>query len=142
MKKILCTTDNSDVSKKAEVFAAELAKALGSELHFVHVTRLSEQELKRTGSLDIAILTEQESISHDVLQRSVATAKEHGVTNVIFLAMNGLDVAKAIIDYAEMHNCDHIVTGSNARVGIPRLVMGSVSSDIIHRAHCPVTVIR
>ena len=56
--------------------------------------------------------------------------------------MNSLDVAEAIIDYAEAHDCDHIVTGSNARVGIPRLVMGSVSSDIIHKAHCPVTVIR
>jgi len=46
-----------------------------------------------------------------------------------------------VIEYAEANGCDHIVTGFNGRVGVPRLVMGSVSGDIIHKAHYPVTVV-
>jgi nucleotide-binding universal stress UspA family protein len=56
--------------------------------------------------------------------------------------LHSRDTAAAIVDYAETHGIDHIVTGSSGRVGIPRFVLGSVAGEIIHRAHCPVTVVR
>ncbi|MEH6358011.1 MAG: universal stress protein [Pseudomonadales bacterium] len=142
MKKILCTTDETEVSRKAEAFAAQMAKGVGAELHYVHVSKVTSDDLKTPGHLDVVIIEEVDARNHLTLQKATESAKANGISNATFLTLNGRDVAKAVIEYAEKNGCDHIVTGSNGRVGIPRLVMGSVSGDIIHKAHCPVTVIR
>lgn len=142
MKKILCTTDETEVSRKAEAFACDLAKSLGAELHFVHVSPVTQNDLKTPGHFDAVIIEEIDARNHEVLQKATKTASEKGISNALFLTLHGHDAAKVIVNYAETENCDLIVTGSNGRVGIPRLVIGSVSSSIIHKAHCPVTVVR
>jgi nucleotide-binding universal stress UspA family protein len=48
--------------------------------------------------------------------------------------------ASAITRAAEIHDADEIVIGSRG-VGRVRALLGSVAHDVIHRAHCPVTVI-
>lgn len=142
MSKILCTTDETEVSRKAEVFAAELAKATGAELHYVHVSPVTSDDLQKPGPFDTIILEEVEARDHDVLKHAQGVAAEKGLTGAVCLTLRSHKVANAVIEYAEANGCDHIVTGSNGRVGVPRLVMGSVSGDIIHKAHCPVTVVR
>jgi nucleotide-binding universal stress UspA family protein len=52
----------------------------------------------------------------------------------------GGSAAEAIARAAEVHDADEIVIGSRG-VGRVRAVVGSVAHDVIHRAHCPVTVI-
>jgi nucleotide-binding universal stress UspA family protein len=48
--------------------------------------------------------------------------------------------AAAITKAAELHEADEIVIGSRG-VGRVRAVLGSVAHDVLHRAHCPVTII-
>ncbi len=48
--------------------------------------------------------------------------------------------ATAIVRAAETHEATEIVIGSRG-VGRMRALLGSVAHDVIHRAHCPVTVI-
>ena len=48
--------------------------------------------------------------------------------------------ATAIVRAAETHDAAEIVIGSRG-VGRMRALLGSVAHDVIHRAHCPVTVI-
>jgi nucleotide-binding universal stress UspA family protein len=50
--------------------------------------------------------------------------------------------AKAIVRFANDHDCDLIVMGSHGRTGIERLVLGSVAEEVAHKARCPVLVIR
>jgi len=142
MSKILCTTDETEVSRKAEVFAADLARSTGAELHYVHVSPVTSDDLKTPGQFDTIILEEVEARDHEVLKHAQGVAAEKGLTGAVCLTLHSHKVADAVIEYAEANDCDHIVTGSNGRVGVPRLVMGSVSGDIIHKAHCPVTVVR
>jgi nucleotide-binding universal stress UspA family protein len=52
------------------------------------------------------------------------------------------DVARAITMYAEEIGADLIVVGTGGKGSISRLVLGSVSRDVVFRAHCPVTVAR
>ena len=48
--------------------------------------------------------------------------------------------AVAITRAAEAHEADEIIVGSRG-VGRVRALLGSVAHDVIHLAHCPVTVI-
>jgi nucleotide-binding universal stress UspA family protein len=50
--------------------------------------------------------------------------------------------ATTIMEYAESENIDLIIIGSRGRTSFKKLLLGSISSDIIKNAHCAVLVIR
>ena len=50
--------------------------------------------------------------------------------------------ARTILKYADEHGIEHIIMGSHGRVGVPRLVLGSVTENVIRHAPMPVTVVR
>jgi nucleotide-binding universal stress UspA family protein len=50
--------------------------------------------------------------------------------------------AATIIEYAESENVDLVVIGSRGRTKFKKLLLGSVSSDVVKYAHCPVLVVR
>jgi nucleotide-binding universal stress UspA family protein len=50
--------------------------------------------------------------------------------------------AATIIEYAESQNVDLVVIGSRGRTKFKKLLLGSVSSDVVKYAHCPVLVVR
>jgi nucleotide-binding universal stress UspA family protein len=47
-----------------------------------------------------------------------------------------------LISQLEQHGCDHIVIGHTERGALARFLLGSVSGDVLARAHVPVTVVR
>ena len=51
-------------------------------------------------------------------------------------------VATTIMEYAESENIDLIIIGSRGRTGFKKLLLGSVSSNVMKNAHCAVLVIR
>jgi nucleotide-binding universal stress UspA family protein len=46
------------------------------------------------------------------------------------------------LEYAESNDVNLIIIGSRGRTGFKKLLLGSVSSNIIKNAHCTVLVIR
>jgi nucleotide-binding universal stress UspA family protein len=52
------------------------------------------------------------------------------------------DPATEILRLAEDMNADLIVVGTHGRVGVKRLLMGSVAEAVMREAHCPVLVMR
>ena len=51
-------------------------------------------------------------------------------------------MGSTIVDYAERENIDLIVIGTRGRTGIKQLLLGSVASDVVTYAHCPVMVVK
>jgi len=47
-----------------------------------------------------------------------------------------------ILRVAEEIHCDMIVLGTHGRTGLGRLLLGSVSEQVVRRANCPVTTVR
>jgi len=47
----------------------------------------------------------------------------------------------AIISFAERENCDLIVMSSHGRSGLSRLLVGSVTEQILRKSPCPVLVV-
>ncbi|HLJ54765.1 MAG TPA: universal stress protein [Chthonomonadaceae bacterium] len=50
--------------------------------------------------------------------------------------------AERLIDYSEKHRADLIVVGSRGLGGFQRMLLGSVSSSVLHHARCSVLVAR
>jgi nucleotide-binding universal stress UspA family protein len=51
-------------------------------------------------------------------------------------------IGGAIVKYAENEKVDLIVVGTRGRSGLKRMLIGSVASDILHYAHCPVMIVK
>lgn len=135
-KKILCAVDGSEASKHAVVEASEMAKALGAELVLLAV----DQVIFEGRSAPVHKLGAEGT--QKVLDAAQATAQTAGVTKVAVASVARRDVGRAILNYAEEHGVDHIVVGTGEKSAGTRLVVGSVSHDLVVRAHCSVTVAR
>jgi nucleotide-binding universal stress UspA family protein len=143
IRKVLCATDGSNGSRKAIDFAVETVKRFPSvEIDFLHVVRgqATPEEARYLGAVMVEASEAQEYIE---LQYAAKAAQEAGVSGFQCVKMPAArNVAAAIIDYAEKQNVDHIIMGSTGKTGVGRLLLGSVAGEVVHKAHCPVTVVR
>ena len=67
-------------------------------------------------------------------------AGEIGEAPEITVSVGTGDVAEELVKAS--HDADMLVVGSRGGGGFARLLMGSVSSQVVHHASCPVVVIR
>lgn len=58
------------------------------------------------------------------------------------IILSPIKVSGSIVNYAENINVDLIVAGTRGRSGFKRLLLGSVASDVVTYAHCPVLVVK
>lgn len=134
-RKILCATDGSEHSIRATEFAADLARQNGGELTYLLVNPV----LLTRGTK--SLLLDDKKV-REVLDAATAVAKRLGVENVKGVDRSARDVGSAIVAYAEEHEIDQIVVGSGGKSATSRLLIGSTSSEVVNKAHCPVTVVR
>jgi nucleotide-binding universal stress UspA family protein len=64
-----------------------------------------------------------------------------GVTTVNRIEAQAVDVADAILTCAAKADADLVVVGSRGRGPIQRLLGGSISNQVLNKAHVPVTVV-
>ena len=124
-KGILLAVDGSRFSDAAAVSAGHLAKRCG--LPLTVLTVCASDELK----CDMA---------REITDRVRDLLRQEGVP-ADSLVMEG-PAHRAIIDGAAASDCDLIVLGSHGRTGLDRLLMGSVSQQVITHAKCPVMVVK
>lgn len=142
IKKLLCATDGSIASEKAVDFAVGFAKQLSVGLTFVTVSTVTEDSVSHTRFWDSEELHAIDEQIHHELAGAEAKAKAAGLADFKCVTVQCPNIATGIIGYAEEHGYEHIVTGSTGKSGISRILMGSIASDVVAKAHCPVTVVR
>jgi nucleotide-binding universal stress UspA family protein len=136
--KILCAVDDTDYSKAAIAVTAELAKAMDAEVTLLAVNQL----LGGFGHGGMSTYLWDSTALKRVLDAAMAAATKAGVKAPKSVDVKSRDVGRAIVVYAEENGMDHIVVGTGGKSGVSRLMLGSISSDVLARAHCPVTVAR
>jgi nucleotide-binding universal stress UspA family protein len=135
--KILCAVDGSAHGADAVAEAARMAKAMDGELTIIAVNAL----LGGYGRGGVNYLW-QEADSQKVLTDAKAAAVKAGYPSPKLECVESRDIARAIVVLAEERKFDHIVVGTGGKSAAGRLMLGSVSTDVVHRAHCSVTVAR
>jgi eukaryotic-like serine/threonine-protein kinase len=73
--------------------------------------------------------------------RPISKQLDLGEGRLTFHVLQASDAADAIVEFAERNQVDHIVMGARGNSSLRRY-LGSVSSQVVARAECTVTVVR
>jgi nucleotide-binding universal stress UspA family protein len=144
--KVLCPTDGSHAAIKGVEFAINLVNNFTNmELTFLLVTRISsgQPDVDESRYRGATIIKAAEIQDHMELDAACSLAQEAGVDKLqCSKAYSRRNIAATIVDYADKEGFEHIVMGSTGRTGVSRVLLGSVASEVVAKAHCPVTVVR
>ena len=147
--KILVSLDGSEISIKAAVYAIDIVKKNKSQL--IALTVLDISTPRRISSSFITAptyglkeLEEKRKEAQQWLDKFEKLAsKENNVKLKSEIIEDPISrVGSSIVDYAERENVDLIVIGSRGRTGFKKMLLGSVASDVVTYAHCPVMVVK
>lgn len=132
---IVCPTDLSEASLEAVPLATRMARLHGADLHLLHVHLL--HSITRSDEDDVPFPGEDEARFE--LEASAGEIEWNRVEHQI---RRGINAAPTILEYADEHDADMIVMGSHGRRGFRRLLLGSVTEEVVRLAPCPVLVVR
>jgi nucleotide-binding universal stress UspA family protein len=135
LERIVVGVDGSVNSLAAVSWSAGLAAAMGAHVVAVHALGLLEH-MERDDSLPAQ--PHRDEIRRRFEQEWCAPLDAAGVpTRRLVRDGNPVSVLLAV---AEEERADLIVVGSRGLGGYPELLLGSTSTQVAQRAHCPVTV--
>jgi nucleotide-binding universal stress UspA family protein len=135
-KRILCATDGSEHAEIAVKQAVDLAKSEGAKLAFAMVN------VAVAGPRGPLMYRWEASYVAKTLEAARASAVQAGLSDVEVVEIKSRDAAAAIVNYADEHAIDNIVTGTGDRNALSRLGLSSFAREVSAKAHCSVTVAR
>jgi nucleotide-binding universal stress UspA family protein len=159
VSKILVAIDGSEMSMRAAAYAIDIANIKGKEEENVQLIGLTVIDLTNlsysffataSGYYEAEKLEEKRKEAQQLLDKVEKLAvKENNTNNNVNIQFKSeiiedpiSRVGSAIVDYAERENIDLIVIGTRGRTGFKKMLLGSVASDVVTYAHCPVLVVK
>ncbi len=134
MGRIVVGVDGSANSHRALAWAAVEAKLRSATLSLVHSWRflpVVPDPLAGIPHIDI------EGAAKEVMDDAVAALADTGVP--VETEVSNESAAHALVSASE--GADLIVVGSRGMGGFKGLLLGSVSQQVAHHAHCPVVIV-
>ena len=142
-KHLLVPVDGSATSRQAIGQALVIAKAFASSVTLIYV--VDPYAFAGVGSEFFYGQTEYLDAVTAQGGEAIAAAKQifdaHGI-HVVGSVVEGQPIYRAILDTAESANADLVVMGSHGRRGLEKLVLGSVTAQVLSHAHLSVLVVR
>ena len=145
--KILVAVDELKTStattNRAIDYAVNIAQDYDARLIILHVIRADVRvhginppsyiiEMKKEAEASFAKMIEKIHQSADKRNEETLQIKTDIIASV--------RIADAIVSYAKDKGIDLIVTGTRGRNKIKNVLLGSIASDVITSAHCPVLI--
>lgn len=137
-KTIIVGVDGSETATRAARRAAELADALGSDLHVLTAYGKFEVEKISTGSEEFVFSTEADA--EGVAGASLLQLRKDFPTVKLTSAASEGKPGDALVRAAERLDSEIIVVGNKRVQGLAR-VLGSIARDVASRAPCDVYVV-
>lgn len=140
-QRIMLAVENSDKDVEVASCVRHFELPALTQVHAVHVMELMTLYRK-----DVIQQTSEMWKHSKVNAESRGESLSDTIRNWGFDARSsvvaGPHVGNSLISYANVHNCDLIVTGDRRRGTVSRLILGSVSRHILRYAKCSVLVSR
>lgn len=146
---ILIAFDGSDDSQAAVEYAARHLRAEPTVVMTVWEPLLLTQIGWASPAAAVPVTAadpddkyEEEKQAEQLARKGADLALDAGLTDVAVRAeRSGGPVWAAIVDVADELNASLIVTGSRGLAGARSVILGSVSTRVLHHAHRPVLVV-
>lgn len=141
--KILAATDGSEAAIRGIQYASYLASKLGCKVTLLHVVESS------SSPLSIAVKGEESrrkfeeelwEAGRSIIRLSQKHLADAGIA-VNYEVLEGRP-ADVICNYAKEQNFDLIIVGNRGQGKVSKLLLGSVSNEVVQSAPCPVLIIR
>ena len=138
--KILVPVDGSDNSYKALEAALILSEKLGSNISVVNVMEQVPITHIESEKLLSELLEAYKKENQEILSKCSDIAQQKGITIKTVLLQG--NPAPVILDYSKKENFDLVIMGSRGMGKFKELILGSVSSKIVHHSPCAIMIIR
>jgi nucleotide-binding universal stress UspA family protein len=139
IRKILVPTDFSPHAQEAFRVAHELAKAIGASVVVFHVSRPPVVVSDGDRLLSAATQAGAQDVWEELRKIQAKDPAVHVEHEVIVADRPG---SAHILRILQERGCDLIVMGTHGRTGLGHLLFGSMTEDVVRRAHCPVMVVK
>ena len=140
-RRILVAVDGSYTSNLALQEAFKLAKETKAKLHLVHVVDITPGVEGGFNPGTLRRMVREEG--NELLKTIADLAGQAGVdADTAMLEEMRRKFSKAIAKEARRWEADLIVMGTHGRIGVARLVLGSVAEGVVHIAPVPVVLVR
>ena len=129
--------DGSDASRRAFEFAIDLARCNQGRVRVVSVLQVTE------GGADASALMMADSGTarvQELLEELAAIVPD--ASSLVDVELTYGSPGDVLLSQIDQHGIDHIVIGHTERGALARWLLGSVSGNVLARAHVPVTVVR
>lgn len=137
---LLVPVDGSAAGGRAVKHAAARAKASGAVLHLLYVEPpLMAGEVSALVTREMAVEHRRRE-SERVLRRACAPLVRTRVPHHAHCASG--PVAQTIARCAKMLGCREIVMATRGLGNVKNLLLGSVATEVVRRAHVPVTLVK
>jgi nucleotide-binding universal stress UspA family protein len=144
ISRILVAVDGSEASINASNYAIDMAKRFNANLTVLYA--VSPAAYMDFGYANVGRMKGIESIEKKQAQQVVNKVKKKTVNKKLKVKTEVIvkftSVVKEIVEYAEKHQINLIVTGSRGRTGFKKMLLGSVASGVATFAHCPVLIVK
>ncbi|MDL5048012.1 universal stress protein [Oscillatoria amoena NRMC-F 0135] len=141
MMTLLVPTDFSKASRKAVIYAADLAKKVNAQVILLNVVQVNTSgetllKWKRLEDEMVKIAKEDgEELLAEVRKKAGAKAQ------LSFEYRLGYDFAKVVNRFIEENDVDLIIMGTHGATGLKKVLMGSNAASMINTSLVPVIAI-
>lgn len=132
--------DGSDNSLRALDAALLLSEKLGAEVTAIHVMEEIPVLHIQSEKLLRKLIDDYKKESQLILSKCSEIAAKKGLSLKTKLVQG--NAGSTILDFCEKEKYDNIIMESRGMGKFKELVLGSVSSEVIHHSSCPVMIIR
>lgn len=139
--KVLLPLDGSPLAEAALPYAAAFGAAFAGEVTLVHVV---DAPFAQVGTPHEAFVDEQRAKAEEAAATYLesAAARVRGQGAAVRTAVLAGPVVETLRDYARGHGTQLIAIATHGRSGAERMLLGSVTSRLIHEAPAPVLTVR
>jgi nucleotide-binding universal stress UspA family protein len=147
---ILVAIDGSEPSFDAADYAVSIAELYNSHLTALYVVSArvnndfdSDMPVDKMPDQIQKIMNEAKIESEPWFDRIRREIDNESLINFrTKIVLSSAKVSEVIVNFSENAKVDLIVIGTRGRSGFKRLLLGSVASDTVTYAHCPVLVVK
>lgn len=140
-KKILVPTDGSRGVEKAVNCATTIALAFEAKVYLLFVAEPPTMLLEYANIAEKNIIEALHQEGERILEKTADAIRKAGVEEVGTVLRTGTP-AKVILDFANEEKVDLIVMGTHGRRGLDRVLLGSVTEEVVRVAKVPVMTVR